>query len=111
MSNSKYYTADEDISSIYSNDSITDNDSSNDINFEYLTKQQKTIQELFQSLGFISIDDTRLLSGDTVAEALEKSHDKIIKIRQDALLFFGFKSRAKEIPDLKFTIKLINAIA
>ncbi|CAJ0907740.1 1319_t:CDS:2 [Entrophospora sp. SA101] len=114
MSDSEYYTAnEEDISSIYSNNSITDNDSNNDINFEfeYLTKQQKTIQELFQSLGFISIDDTRLLSGDIVAKALEKSHDKIIKICQDALLLFGFKSRAKEIPDLRSTIKLINAIA
>ena len=36
MSDSEYYTADEeDISSIYSNDSITDNDSNNNINFEF----------------------------------------------------------------------------
>ncbi|CAG8519246.1 4266_t:CDS:1 [Diversispora eburnea] len=101
MSDSEYYIADEeDMSSVYSNDSITDNGSNNDINFEYeyLTKQQKTIQELFQLLGFISIDDIRILSGDTVAKALEKSCETIVKIRQDALLLFGFKTRAKKHP-------------
>jgi len=32
------------------------------------------------------------------------------KIRQEALLLFGFKSRAKEPPDLNVTIKFINAV-
>ncbi|CAG8603583.1 2791_t:CDS:2, partial [Diversispora eburnea] len=36
--------------------------------------------------------------------------EKIIKIREDALLLFGFKTRAKGLPDLNVAIKFINAI-
>jgi len=51
-----------------------------------------------------------ILSGDDVAKTFEQSREKIVKIREDALLLFGFKTRAKGIPDLNATIKFINAI-
>ena len=40
-----------------------------------------------------------------------RSCEKFIEIRNQSLLLFGFKSRAKETPDLHSTIKTINAIA
>ncbi|CAI2187733.1 4033_t:CDS:2 [Funneliformis geosporum] len=61
----------------------------------YLSKQWETIQKPFQILGFTGIDDMRTLS----------------EIRNQSLLFFSFKSCAKETPDLKSAIKAINVIA
>ncbi|CAJ0830229.1 8848_t:CDS:2 [Entrophospora sp. SA101] len=80
---------------------------SNDLHKSYSAKQWEAVHDLFQSLGFSDIDDTKILSGDDVSKAFEQSWEKIVKIRQDALLLFGFK----ELPDLKATVKLINAIA
>ncbi|CAB4376826.1 unnamed protein product [Rhizophagus irregularis] len=40
-----------------------------------------------------------------------RSCERFIEIRNQSLLLFGFKSRAKEIPDLHSAIKTINAIA
>jgi hypothetical protein len=40
-----------------------------------------------------------------------QSYEKFIEIRNQSLLLFGFKSRAKETPDLKSAIQAINAIA
>ncbi|RHZ43620.1 hypothetical protein Glove_966g8 [Diversispora epigaea] len=45
-----------------------------------------------------------------VKVAFKASREKFIKIRSQALLLFGFRSRAKEMPDLKSAIKAINAI-
>ncbi|CAG8709612.1 21107_t:CDS:2 [Gigaspora margarita] len=45
-----------------------------------------------------------------MAKTFEQSQEKIIKIQENALLLFGFKSRAKGTPDLKTIVKLINAI-
>ena len=104
-SESGYYTADEgDTLSICSNDSV-------DLYHLHLTRQQEAIQELFRSLGFIDMNDTRILSGNIVAKAFEQSREKIIKIRQETYSLFGFKSRAKGIPNLNATVKLINAIS
>ncbi|CAG8835705.1 11158_t:CDS:2, partial [Gigaspora margarita] len=76
----------------------------------YSAKQWEAVCDLFQSIGFSSIDDTKILSGDDVAKTFEQSREKIVKIREDALLLFSFKTRAKGLPDLKATVKLINAI-
>jgi len=51
-----------------------------------------------------------ILYSDDVAKTFEQSQEKIIKIREDALLLFGFKTQAKGTPDLNATIKFINAI-
>ena len=40
-----------------------------------------------------------------------RSCEKFIEIRNQSLLLFGFKSRAKKIPDLNSAIKAINVIA
>ena len=40
-----------------------------------------------------------------------RSCEKFIEIRNQSLLLFGFKSHAKEKPDLKSVVKAINAIA
>jgi len=40
-----------------------------------------------------------------------RSCKRFIEIRNQSLLLFGFKSRAKETPDLHSAIKTINAIA
>ncbi|CAI2197486.1 457_t:CDS:2, partial [Funneliformis geosporum] len=85
--------------------------SSNDLRKAYLSKQWETIQKLFQILGFTGIDDERILSGSMVLEAFMQSCERFIEIRNQSLLLFRFKSRAKEIPDLKSAIKAINAIA
>ncbi|CAJ0830395.1 12886_t:CDS:2, partial [Entrophospora sp. SA101] len=83
---------------------------SNDLHKFYSAKQWEAVRDLFQSIGFSGIDDTEILSGDDVAKTFEQSWEKIVKIREDALLLFGFKTRAKGLPDLKATVKLINAI-
>ncbi|CAI2200324.1 17248_t:CDS:2, partial [Funneliformis geosporum] len=85
--------------------------SSNDLRKAYLSKQWEAIQKLFQILGFTGIDDERILSGSMVSEAFMQSCERFIEIRNQSLLLFGFKSRAKETPDLKSVIKAINAIA
>ncbi|CAG8853019.1 6229_t:CDS:1, partial [Gigaspora margarita] len=84
--------------------------SSVDLHKFYSAKQWEMIHNLIQSIGFNDIDDMNILSGDNVAKTFEQSQKKIIKIREDALLLFGFKTRAKGMPDLNATIKFINAI-
>ncbi|CAJ0906319.1 698_t:CDS:2, partial [Entrophospora sp. SA101] len=59
---------------------------------------------------FNDIDDTNVLFSDDVTKVFKQSQEKIVKIREDALLLFGFKTRAKGLPDLNATIKFINAI-
>ena len=46
-----------------------------------------------------------------VSEAFVQSCEKFIEIRNQSLLFFGFKSHAKTTPNLNSAIKAINAIA
>ncbi|CAG8682673.1 17353_t:CDS:2, partial [Cetraspora pellucida] len=62
-----------------------------DLHKFYSAKQWKAVHNLVQLIGFKDIDDTNILS-------------------EDALLLFGFKTRAKGISDLNATIKFINAI-
>ncbi|CAG8808589.1 33142_t:CDS:2 [Gigaspora margarita] len=64
-----------------------------------------------EDLRFTGIDDKRTLPGDTASESFMRSCERFIEIRNQSLLFFGFKSRAKETPDLYSAIKMINAIA
>src|SRR5207253_6017030 len=64
----------------------------------------------FTVTWFYRYRDKRILSDDQVKVAFETSREKFIEIRSQALLLFGFKSRAKETPDLKSAIKAINAI-
>ncbi|CAJ0850941.1 4497_t:CDS:1, partial [Entrophospora sp. SA101] len=87
------------------------NPASNDLHKFYSVKQWEAVRDLFQSIGFSGIDDTKILSGDDVAKAFEQSCEEVVKIREDARLLFGFKTRAKGTPDLNATIKFINAIA
>jgi hypothetical protein len=82
-----------------------------DLRKSYSAKHWEVIQELFQILGFTGIDDKRTLSSDTASESFMQSCEKFIEIRNQSLLLFGFKSRAKETPDLHSAIKTINAIA
>ncbi|CAI2190575.1 11466_t:CDS:2, partial [Funneliformis geosporum] len=84
--------------------------SSNDLRKAYLSKQWEAIQKLFQILGFTGIDDKRILFGSIVSETFMQSCERFIEIRNQSLLLFGFKSRAKATPDLKSAIKAINAI-
>ncbi|CAG8459218.1 6177_t:CDS:2, partial [Gigaspora rosea] len=81
-----------------------------DLRKTYSANHWEAVRGLLQSLGFTGIDDKRILSDDQVKVAFEASHEKFIEIRSQALLLFGFRSRAKEIPDLKLAIKAINAI-
>ena len=74
-------------------------------------KQWKAIQELFQILGFTGIDDIRTLSGNIISEEFAQSCERFMEIWNQSLLLFGFKSHAKETPDLKSAIKAINTIA
>ena len=76
----------------------------------YLTNHWKDIRELFQVLGFTGIDDKRILFGNIVSETFTQSCERFIEIQDNSLLLFGFKSRAKKIPDLNLAIKAINAI-
>ncbi|RIB16920.1 hypothetical protein C2G38_2188684 [Gigaspora rosea] len=85
--------------------------SSVDLHKFYSAKQWEAVHNLVQSIGFSDIDDTKILSGDDVAKAFEQSCEEVVKIREDARLLFGFKTRAKGTPDLNATIKFINAIA
>ncbi|CAG8840602.1 14766_t:CDS:2, partial [Gigaspora margarita] len=84
--------------------------SSVDLHKFYSAKQWEAVHNLVQSIGFSDIDDMNVLFGDDVAKTFEQSQEKIIKIREDALLLFGFKTRAKGLPDLNATIKFINAV-
>src|SRR5438128_12694334 len=76
----------------------------------YSTKQWEAVHNLIQFICFRDIDDMNILSGDDVAKVFKQSQEKIVKIQEDALLLFNFKTRAKGIPDLNATIKFINAI-
>ncbi|CAG8819352.1 45312_t:CDS:2, partial [Gigaspora margarita] len=82
-----------------------------DLRKSYSANHWKAIRELFQILGFTSIDDKRTLPGDTALESFMRSCERFIEIRNQSLLLFGFKSRAKKTPDLHLAIKMINAIA
>ncbi|CAI2195845.1 9841_t:CDS:2, partial [Funneliformis geosporum] len=82
-----------------------------DLRKSYSANHWEVIQELFRILGFTGIDDRRTLSGDTASESFTQSCERFIEIRNQSLLLFGFKSRAKKIPDLKSAIQAINAIA
>ncbi|CAG8533025.1 6148_t:CDS:2 [Cetraspora pellucida] len=64
----------------------------------------------FRRQGFSDINDTNILFGEDVTKTFKQSQKKIVKIREDTLLLFSFKTRAKGLPDLKATVKLINAI-
>ncbi|CAJ0845541.1 7602_t:CDS:1 [Entrophospora sp. SA101] len=81
-----------------------------DLRKTYSANHWEAVCGLLQSLGFTGIDDKRILCDDQVKVAFEASREKFIEIRSQSLLLFGFKSRAKEIPDLKSAIKAINAI-
>ncbi|CAG8749569.1 25777_t:CDS:1, partial [Gigaspora rosea] len=81
-----------------------------DLRKTYSANHWEAIRGLFQSLGFTGIDDKQILSDDQVKVAFEASRERFIEIRNQSLLLFGFKSRAKEIPDLNSAIKAINAI-
>src|SRR5205085_11036366 len=67
----------------------------------YSANYWKVIQELFQILDFTGIDNKRTLSGDTTSESFMQSCERFIEIQNQSLLLFGFKSHAKEKPDLK----------
>ncbi|CAG8658943.1 10890_t:CDS:2, partial [Diversispora eburnea] len=54
------------------------------------------------------MDDKCILSDNQVKVTFEASREKFIEIRSQALLLFGFRSRAKEMPDLKSAVKAIN---
>ena len=82
-----------------------------DLRKSYSANHWKAIRELFQILGFTGIDDRCTLSGDTASELFIRSCERFIEIRNQSLLLFGFKSCAKETPDLHSAIKTINAIA
>ncbi|CAI2198235.1 15988_t:CDS:2, partial [Funneliformis geosporum] len=82
-----------------------------DLRKTYSANHWKIIRELFQVLGFTGIDDRRTLSGSIISESFTQSCERFIEIRNQSLLLFGFKSRAKEKPDLNSAIKAINAIA
>ncbi|CAI2193999.1 17647_t:CDS:2, partial [Funneliformis geosporum] len=77
----------------------------------YSANHWEVIQELFQILDFTGIDDRCILSGDTALKSFTWSCKRFIEIQNQFLLLFGFKSHAKEKPDLKSVIKVINAIA
>nr|CAG8676619.1 13836_t:CDS:1 [Entrophospora candida] len=81
-----------------------------DLRKTYSANHWEAVRRLLQSLGFTGIDDKRILSDDQVKVAFEASREKFIEIRSQSLLLFGFKSRAKEMPDLNSAIKAINAI-
>ncbi|CAJ0832797.1 1725_t:CDS:2, partial [Entrophospora sp. SA101] len=63
----------------------------------------KNSNELFRSPGHENIRTELVV-------AFETSRKRFIELRNQSLLLFGFKSRAKETPDLKSAIKAINAI-
>ncbi|CAJ0847115.1 9_t:CDS:2 [Entrophospora sp. SA101] len=81
-----------------------------DLHKTYSVNHWEAVQGLLQSLGFTGIDDKRILSDNQVKVAFEASREKFIEIRSQSLLLFGFKSHAKEMPDLNSAIKAINAI-
>uniref|UniRef100_U9SLP9 Uncharacterized protein n=1 Tax=Rhizophagus irregularis (strain DAOM 181602 / DAOM 197198 / MUCL 43194) TaxID=747089 RepID=U9SLP9_RHIID len=80
-----------------------------DLRKSYSANHWKAIRELFQILGFTSIDDKRILPGNIVSEAFVQSCERFIEIRNQFLSLFGFKSHAKTTPDLNSAIKAINA--
>jgi hypothetical protein len=77
----------------------------------YSANHWKVIRELFQILGFTGIDDKRILSSNIISETFTQSCERFIKVLDQSLLLFGFKSRAKVTSDLNSAIRAINAIA
>ncbi|GBC48706.2 hypothetical protein GLOIN_2v1842826 [Rhizophagus irregularis DAOM 181602=DAOM 197198] len=82
-----------------------------DLHKSYSANHWKVIRELFQILGFTSIDDKRILSSNIISETFTQSCEKFIKVLDQSLLLFRFKSRAKVTSDLNSAIRAINAIA
>ncbi|CAG8577663.1 1947_t:CDS:2 [Gigaspora margarita] len=82
-----------------------------DLHKLYSANYWKAIRELFQILGFTSIDNIHTLLGNIISEAFAQSCERFIEIQSQSLLLFGFKFCAKEKPDLISAIKTINAIA
>ncbi|CAG8480817.1 17706_t:CDS:10 [Cetraspora pellucida] len=80
------------------------------VNAPDINSNEDEMLKLNFELGFSDMDNINILSGDYVAKAFKQSQEKIVKIREDALLLFGFKTRAKGMPDLNNTIKFINTI-
>ncbi|CAI2178663.1 18386_t:CDS:2 [Funneliformis geosporum] len=75
-------------------------------------KAEKNLEKLVaKDLRFTDIDDKCTLSSNTASESFMRSCEKFIKIQNQSLLLFSFKSHAKETPDLHSAIKTINAIA
>ncbi|CAG8624586.1 15658_t:CDS:2, partial [Gigaspora rosea] len=72
--------------------------------------EDTSIRGLLQLLGFTGINNKRILADNQVKVVFEASRKRFIEIRNQSLLLFGFKSRAKEILDLNSAIKAINAI-
>jgi hypothetical protein len=82
-----------------------------DLHKSYSANHWKAIKELFQILGFTSIDNKCIFPGNIVSEAFVQFCEKFIEICNQSLLLFSFKSHAKTTPDLNSAIKAINAIA
>ncbi|POG58028.1 hypothetical protein GLOIN_2v1790944, partial [Rhizophagus irregularis DAOM 181602=DAOM 197198] len=82
-----------------------------DLHKSYSANHWKVIRELFQILGFTGIDDKRILSSNIISETFTQSCERFIKVLDQSLLLFGFKSRAKVTSDLNSAIRAINAIA
>ncbi|CAI2172031.1 5012_t:CDS:2 [Funneliformis geosporum] len=82
-----------------------------DLYKSYLANYWKAIRELFQILSFTGIDDKYILSSNMILEAFTQLCERFIEIQNQSLLFFSFRSHAKERPDLKLAIKVINAIS
>ncbi|RGB22106.1 hypothetical protein C1646_776638 [Rhizophagus diaphanus] len=82
-----------------------------DLHKSYSANHWKIITEFFQILGFTGIDDKRILSSNIVSETFTQSCKRFIKLLDQSLLLFGFKSHAKITSDLNSAIRAINAIA
>ncbi|GBC39147.2 hypothetical protein GLOIN_2v1790944 [Rhizophagus irregularis DAOM 181602=DAOM 197198] len=82
-----------------------------DLHKSYSANHWKVIRELFQILGFTGIDDKRIFSSNIISETFTQSCERFIKVLDQSLLLFGFKSCAKVTSDLNSAIRAINAIA
>src|SRR2546423_15034601 len=61
----------------------------------YSANHWKVIRELFQILGFTSIDDKRILFSNIVSETFTQSCERFIELLNQFLLLFSFKSCVK----------------
>ncbi|RGB35011.1 hypothetical protein C1646_759823 [Rhizophagus diaphanus] len=82
-----------------------------DLHKSYSANHWKVIRELFQILDFTGIDDEHILSSNIISETFTQSCERFIKVLDQSLLLFGFKSHAKVTSDLNSAIRVINAIA